>query len=132
MTTHSFPRHVCMGDLTTERSVHLQATWVIEVLDLFSDMLSMGVCTTSHWQMSGWLVQELNVCTVHHKDHSNVYPGENEHFTFESIPPIFKDPFYINILLVVFLGRFDWIRNLYGISQKKLMEIYTSMINTLG
>ena len=37
-----------------------------DVLSLFSDMLSMGVCTTKHWQMSGRLVQELNVCTVHH------------------------------------------------------------------
>ena len=27
-------------------------------------MLSMDVCTTKHWQMSGRLVQELNVCTV--------------------------------------------------------------------
>ena len=30
----------------------------------YFDMLSMGVCTTSHWQTSGRLVQELNVCTV--------------------------------------------------------------------
>ena len=28
------------------------------------DMLSMRVCTTRHRQTSGWLVQELNVCTV--------------------------------------------------------------------
>ena len=28
------------------------------------DMLSMGVCTTRHWQAPGRLVQELNVCTV--------------------------------------------------------------------
>ena len=28
------------------------------------DVLSMGVCTTRHWQTSGELVQELNVCTV--------------------------------------------------------------------
>ena len=32
---------------------------------LFFDMLSMGVCTTRHWQTSSRLVQELNVCTVH-------------------------------------------------------------------
>ena len=31
---------------------------------LFSDMLSMGVCTTRHCQTSGQLVQKLNVCTV--------------------------------------------------------------------
>ena len=28
------------------------------------DMLSMDVCTTKHWQTSGRLVQELDVCTV--------------------------------------------------------------------
>ena len=27
-------------------------------------MLSMGFCTTRHWQTSDRLVQELNVCTV--------------------------------------------------------------------
>ena len=32
-------------------------------LNLF-DILSMAVCTTRHWQTSGRLVQELNVCTV--------------------------------------------------------------------
>ena len=30
----------------------------------FFDMLSMGVCTTRHWQMSGRLVQELSACSV--------------------------------------------------------------------
>ena len=28
------------------------------------DMLIMGICTARHWQTSGRLVQELNVCTV--------------------------------------------------------------------
>ena len=28
------------------------------------DMLSMGVCTTGHWQTLSRLVQGLNVCTV--------------------------------------------------------------------
>ena len=32
-------------DLTTERSFDLQAMWVIRVLGLFLDMLSIGVCT---------------------------------------------------------------------------------------
>ena len=32
-------------------------------------LFDMGVCTTSHWQMSGRLVQELNVFTV--KDNEN-------------------------------------------------------------
>ena len=30
---------------------------------LLCDMLFMGVCTTKHWQTSGRLVQELDVCT---------------------------------------------------------------------
>ena len=33
-------------------------------LALFLDMLSVGVCTTSHWQTSGRLEQEWNVCTL--------------------------------------------------------------------
>ena len=28
------------------------------------DIVSMGVCTTKQWQMSGRLVQELNVSTL--------------------------------------------------------------------
>ena len=34
-------------------------------LSYFSEMLSMGVCTTRHWPMSGRLVQKLFVCTVY-------------------------------------------------------------------
>ena len=49
---------------TTERSFDSQATWGIDVLDLFLDMVSMGVCTTRRWQTSSRLVQELNACTV--------------------------------------------------------------------
>ena len=41
-----------------------QGTWVVAVLGVFLDMLSRGVCTARHWQTSGRLVQELNVCTV--------------------------------------------------------------------
>ena len=37
---------------------------VIDVLGLFFDVLSMGFYTTRHWQTSGRLVQELDVCTV--------------------------------------------------------------------
>ena len=33
--------------------------------DFSTDVLSIVVCTTRHWQTSGRLVQELNVCTVH-------------------------------------------------------------------
>ena len=53
-----------MDDLTTDRSFDLQATWLIDVLGLFLDMLSMDVCTTRQWQTSGRLVQKLDACTV--------------------------------------------------------------------
>ena len=53
-----------MDDLITECSFDLQATWVIDVLDLFHDMISMNVCATRQWHTSGRLVQELNACTV--------------------------------------------------------------------
>ena len=53
-----FPGQGCMDDLTTERSVSSQATWVIDVLGLFFDFLSMGVLENIR------LVQEFNVCTV--------------------------------------------------------------------
>ena len=33
------PWHVCMDDLTTERSFDLQATWVINVLGLFFEVI---------------------------------------------------------------------------------------------
>ena len=39
-----------------------KATWVIDVLGLFFDMLSIG--TSKHWQTSGQL-QEINVCTLY-------------------------------------------------------------------
>ena len=48
-------------DLTTVRSFHKQATWVIDVLGLFSYMLSMGLYTTRHCITSGRFVEELNV-----------------------------------------------------------------------
>ena len=57
--------HGCMDDLTTERSFDPQATWVIDVLDVFHDMLSINVCATRHWQLFGRLVQALDGCTVH-------------------------------------------------------------------
>ena len=59
------PGYGCMDDLTTERSFASQDTWVINVVGLLSDMLAMGLRTTRHWQTSGRLVQELNVCTVY-------------------------------------------------------------------
>ena len=41
----------CMDDLIA--SYDWQATWVVDVLGLFSNVISMGVCTTRHWQTSG-------------------------------------------------------------------------------
>ena len=41
-----------------------QTSCVINVFGLFFDILSMGFYTTRHWQTSGRLVQELDVCTV--------------------------------------------------------------------
>ena len=55
-----FSGHGCMDDHTTERSFYSQATWVFDV----RGMLSKRICTIRHWQTSGRLVQELNVCTV--------------------------------------------------------------------
>ena len=57
-----------MDDLTTERSFDS----FIDVLGLYFDMLSMGVCTR-FWQTSGRLVQELNVCT---KKSLSLLPGQ--------------------------------------------------------
>ena len=54
--------HGYMDDLTTERSFDSQAEWVIDVLGFFT--LSKGICTGRHWQTTGRLVQEVNVCTV--------------------------------------------------------------------
>ena len=59
-----FPGHGSMIDQTTERSFDSQATWVIDVLGLCFDLLCVDVFTTRHWQMSGRLVQESNICTV--------------------------------------------------------------------
>ena len=56
---------LCMEDVTTERSFDSQATWVIEVLGILFEMLSVGVCINGHWQMPCQLLQELNVCTVY-------------------------------------------------------------------
>ena len=53
-----------MNELTTKRSFDSQAMWGIDVLGLFVDMLSMGVCTTRQWQTSGRLVQELDASQV--------------------------------------------------------------------
>ena len=64
LITTQFAGHGCMDDLTTERSVDLQATWAIDLPGLFLDMLSMGVFTTRHRKTSGRLMQELNVRTV--------------------------------------------------------------------
>ena len=49
-----------------ESSFDSQATWVIDVFGIFLDMLSMGICTTRHWETSGRLVQELNSVLYKH------------------------------------------------------------------
>ena len=41
-----FSGHGCTDKLTTEHSLGSQATGVIDVLGLYGDVLSMGVCTT--------------------------------------------------------------------------------------
>ena len=38
--------------------------WSLMCLAYSFDMLSMGICTTRHWQTPSQLVQELNVCTI--------------------------------------------------------------------
>ena len=48
----------CIDDLTTEWRFDLQ------ILALAIFLSSIGVYSTRHWQTSGRLVQELNVCTV--------------------------------------------------------------------
>ena len=64
LDTTASPIATVSWDLTTERSFDSQAPWVFGVLDLFLDILFLGLCTTRLWQTSGRLVQELNVCTV--------------------------------------------------------------------
>ena len=49
------------NDLTTDRSVNSQATWVIDVLGLFFDMLSMGYYTTRLWQTFTRIMQESDI-----------------------------------------------------------------------
>ena len=61
----NIPCHGRIYDVTTDPCFDSQATCCIDVFDLFLDMLFMGVCTTRHWQTSGRLVQELNICTVY-------------------------------------------------------------------
>ena len=56
-------------NLKTESSFDSQATWVIDVLSLSFDMLSMCVCTARQWQTSGRRVQELNAHTLYQKSY---------------------------------------------------------------
>ena len=51
-----FPGHGCIDNLK-------RRGWLMS-LDYFFDILSMGVCTTRHWQTSGRLVQKTKVSTV--------------------------------------------------------------------
>ena len=45
---------------------------LISLADFF-DLLFMGVCTTTYWQTSGRLVQELNACTAKVNNNVNGY-----------------------------------------------------------
>ena len=60
-----FRRNGFMDDLKTKRNFDWEVTWALDVLGSFIDMLSICMCTTRHWQTSGRLVQEVNVCTIH-------------------------------------------------------------------
>ena len=48
---------------TLIRNLRVSLVWLAYFFDLVM-LVSMDVCTTRHWQMSGQLVQELNTCTV--------------------------------------------------------------------
>ena len=76
----------CMEDFTTGGSFDLQATytWVIDVLGLFFDMLSINARTTRHWETPSWLVQELNVCTVSVPKWSDWYAFKQSFVIFHS------------------------------------------------
>ena len=53
-------------DLTIEHSFDSQVTWVIDVLGLYFDMLSMGVRTTRHWRRPvDWSRNEMSVLYLH-------------------------------------------------------------------
>ena len=58
------PNFLGMDDLTTERSSDSQDMWSLMCSDYFYYISFIGDCTTSHWQTSGRLVQELNACTA--------------------------------------------------------------------
>ena len=63
-TMRYFPVDASTGNISTQFSFDSKRTWVIVVLGLFFEKLSIGVCTTRHWRTSGRLVQESNVGTV--------------------------------------------------------------------
>ena len=60
-----FPWYSCMCEVTTERTLICKLCWSLMCLDYFFDISNMGVCTTSHRQTSGQLVQEIHVCTAY-------------------------------------------------------------------
>ena len=63
IATH-FPWHGCMYDLQLNVSLIRKLRCSLKCLAYLFDMSFKVVCTTRHWQTSGRLVQELNVCTV--------------------------------------------------------------------
>ena len=74
-----------MRQLTSQLNVALirKLRGSLVCLAYFFDMLSMDVCTTRHWQTSGRLVQELNVCTVYAlNEKGNVHHSLRYHSVF--------------------------------------------------
>ena len=71
---HQCHGHGCTDSLTTERDFDSQASLAIDVFGLYFEIVSTGDCTTRHWQTTGRVVQELNVCTVL-MNYNQVLPG---------------------------------------------------------
>ena len=67
------------------------------MLGWFFDMFSMGVITTKLWQTSGWLEQELNVCTVH----ANQRSLSGLHFTQRVDNPRLARPLKLNTAFII-------------------------------
>ena len=64
---HHFTKNITYSaDMDACTTSQLTVTLVRKLLCAWFifDMLSISFCTTRHWQTSGQLVQELNVCTV--------------------------------------------------------------------
>ena len=56
--------HGSVDDRAAKHGFDSKLRWPLMCLAYFFDIQSICVYTTRHWQTSGRLVQELNVCTV--------------------------------------------------------------------